>query len=338
MSQRPFPLNNSILSAQALAQRVLSRYALSGAVRCYFLNPGLNDTYAVTAGSANYILRVYRHGWRTKAQIQAELEMLTFLRQHKLPVSYPIKRKDDSFLTRIAAPEGVRYAALFTHAPGQPIELNRTNSRSYGELLARIHVCLDQRDEDPRRFHLDLGYLVDDSLGHVTPHLQHRRDDLDFLVNVGTELKSSLQGLLPLTRPEYGCCHGDHYGGNVHVDERGGMTVFDFDCYGYGWRAYDLAVFLAKNTQVEGTSRAGRARSSALWNSFLKGYSNVRQPSELELRSVHLFVLARLIWRSGTEAQVEDWGRAWVVDGTLDRDIAFIKYWMKQHRYVSGHE
>ena len=334
MNQHHFPLNNSILAGQALAERVLSKFSLPAPARCYFLNPGLNDTYAVTAGSSQYILRVYRHGWRTKAEIQAELEMLTYLRRHKLPVSYPIKRKDRSILTRIAAPEGVRYAALFSYAPGQPMELNARNSRAYGELLARMHRCLDQCDEDHRRFHLDLGYLVDDSLRYVTPCLEHRRKDLDFLMKIGSELKSRLDGFLPLTRPEYGCCHGDHYGGNVHVEEQGGMTVFDFDCYGYGWRAYDLAVFLAKNAQVDGTTRSGRAKSNRRWNSYLEGYSSTRQPSERELQAVKLFVLARLIWRSGVEAQVEDWGRNWVIDGTFDRDIAFIRYWAELHKIV----
>ena len=334
MNQHHFPLSNSILSGRALAARVLNKFALPAPARCYFLNPGLNDTYGVTAGPSHYILRVYRHGWRTKPQIQAELEMLDYLHQHKLPVSYPIKRKDRSFLTRIAAPEGVRYAALFTTAAGQPMELNARNSRAYGELLARMHTCLDKYAEDRRRFHLDLGYLVDASLRYVTPCLEHRRKDLDFLMKIGGELKSRLDGFLPLTRPEYGCCHGDHYGGNVHVEEQGRMTVFDFDCYGYGWRAYDLAVFLAKNAQVDGTTRSGRAKSNRRWNSYLEGYSSIRQPSERELQAVKLFVLARLIWRSGTEAQVEDWGRNWVFDGTFDRDIAFIRYWAELHRIV----
>ena len=51
-------------------------------------------------------------------------------------------------------------------------------------------------------------------------------------------------------------------------------------------------------------------------------------PSERELQAVQLFVPARLIWRIGMEARVEDWGRNWVIDGSLDRDISFIRYWV----------
>ena len=326
-----FPLSNSILSGQALAQRVLCKFRLADPVRCYLLNPGLNDTYVVTAGSSIFILRVYRHGWRTKAEIQAELDLLIHLHRHRVPVSWPLKRKDGSFLTRIAAPEGVRYAALLTYAAGQPVDLNEKNCVSYGEVLGQIHTCLDKRADDPRRFHLDRAYLVDEPLRCVEPHLEHRRADFDFLVGVGEALKSKLDGLLPTTRPEYGCCHGDLYGGNVHIDERGRMTVYDFDCCGYGWRAYDLAVFLAKNAQLDGTSSSGRARSARRWKSFLRGYSGVRAPSKPELEAIQIFVPLRLIWRLGMQAQVEDWGRNWVIDNSLDEDISFIKYWV-DHR------
>ena len=328
---RGFPLSNSILSGQALAQRVLSKFHLADPVSCYFLNPGLNDTYVVAAGPSIFILRVYRHGWRTKAEIQAELDMLVYLHRRRMPVSWPLKRKDGSLLTRIAAPEGVRYAALFTYAPGTPIDLNANNCSSYGELLGRFHTCLDKRADDPRRFHLDLAYLVDEPLRYLEPHLEHRRKDFDYLASVGRALKSELEGLLPTTKPEYGCCHGDHYGGNVHMDERDRMTVYDFDCYGYGWRAYDLAVFLAKNAQLDGTSSSGRAKSTRRWDSFLGGYSSVRAPSKRELEAIQTFVPVRLIWRLGMQAQIEDWGRDWAIGNTVDEDIKFMRYWL-DHR------
>ena len=68
------------------------------------------DTYQVEAESSTYFLRIYRHGWRTRAEIEAEVDMLLHLRSEGLSVSYPLERTDGTHLTRISAPEGVRYA------------------------------------------------------------------------------------------------------------------------------------------------------------------------------------------------------------------------------------
>ena len=38
--------------------------------------------------------------------------------------------------------------------------------------------------------------------------------------------------------------HGDLQGYHANVGPDGMLTFFDFDCGGYGYRAYDLAVFV----------------------------------------------------------------------------------------------
>jgi len=40
----------------------------------------------------------------------------------------------------------------------------------------------------------------------------------------------------------FGFCHGDLHGGNAAFDGDT-ITMFDFDCCGVGWRAYDIAVY-----------------------------------------------------------------------------------------------
>jgi thiamine kinase-like enzyme len=39
---------------------------------------------------------------------------------------------------------------------------------------------------------------------------------------------------------EIGFCHGDFHGGNA-CQKDGSFTFYDFDCCGWGYRAYDLA-------------------------------------------------------------------------------------------------
>ena len=195
MSYSGFPVYNSLLQTEALVDRVLSKYKLRGPIQCDLLAIGCNDTYEIKAGRSIYYLRVYRYGWRSKAEIDAELDMLCYLHRQRLPVSRPIKRKDGAYLTRIAAPEGTRYAVLFTNAPGKqafnpPTQFDMTvaQCRTYGELVAKVHAALDKAPDDKRRFHLDYAHLVEEPLAHIEPFMAHRKADFDYVQNVGRQL------------------------------------------------------------------------------------------------------------------------------------------------------
>ena len=335
MKYTGFPVHNSTLAGPGLAQRVLSKYNLPSPISCNFLRSGVNDTYIVKAGAATYFLRVYRYGWRTKGEIQAELEMLIYLHQRRLPVSWPIERKDGACLTPIAAPEGVRYAALFTNAPGKGFDRNIKNSCAYGELAGKIHSCLDKAPDDGRRFQLDLPHLIDQPLHHIEPFLEHRRKDFDYLKKVGGELKLQIGELLPKTKPEYGNCHGDHHGGNLHMDNNGKMTLFDFDCYGYGWRAYDLAVFLWNSSVSDDWSAKAKSGRTRGWNAFLEGYSKTRTLGAHELKATNIFVPIRHIWLLGLHTQLADTsGRGWFDDSYFDFHIRFIKRWLEYRKIL----
>lgn len=331
-----FPVHNSILSGAALAQQVLSRYHLPTPISCDFFNNGVNHTYIVKAGSTTCFLRIYRYGWRSKAEIQAELEMLTYLHRRRLPVSRPIEKKDGSCLTSINCPEGVRYAVLFTNAPGKGVSWDNEKRCLYGELAGRIHACLDRMPDDHRRFHLDLPHLVDAPLRHIQPFLQHRPQDFDYLHGIAPELKARIDELLPgRSKPEYGNCHGDHHGGNVCEDKKGRMVLFDFDCYGYGWRAYDLAVFRWSGTPWDEGSVKAKSQATKGWNAFLRGYSRVRSLGPKELEATKVFVAIRHIWLGGMHTQgAEGWSRGWINDGYFDFHLKFIKRWIKYHKVL----
>ena len=57
MEQPFFPVQRSILSAPALAERVLSRFELPGPAVCPFLQRGINDAYLVETQGDRFILR-----------------------------------------------------------------------------------------------------------------------------------------------------------------------------------------------------------------------------------------------------------------------------------------
>lgn len=322
----------SVPSAQALHARVLSRYALRAPVSCSFLHLGVNETYRVSSAQKTYFLRLYRRGWRSRGEILAELDMLAYLHRRRLPVSHPIKRGDGAYLTRVSTPEGVRYAALFSAAPGKNTGLNTRQCRDYGALAARLHVCLDKRKRDARRFDIDMDHLLHKPLQSIGPFLAQRPADLAELRDMGMRCAERIEQLLPREAPFYGSCHGDHHGGNLHVGDRGEITLFDFDCYGYGWRAYDIAVFRWIHGPWEASaSRAQKAEKTRKWNAFVKGYEQVRALGKEELEAVDYFVVLRQIWLMWLHVQgAYAWGSGWINDGYFDPHIAFIK------RYIAA--
>jgi Ser/Thr protein kinase RdoA (MazF antagonist) len=65
------------------------------------------------------------------------------------------------------------------------------------------------------------------------------------------------------------------------------MTFFDFDCGGYGYRTYDLAVFLWCCRLEDAIA--------ARWDSFLSGYRETRLIRDLDLLAIPLFVCMRYL-------------------------------------------
>lgn len=109
---------SSVLNNQDLLKLVVPFYEIEHPTSCDFLAEGANDSYKVVAGNKKYLLRVYSKHWRTKADIQFEIEALCHLDKKGVKVSYPIKRKDGGFITSIEAPEGTRYVIITTYAEG----------------------------------------------------------------------------------------------------------------------------------------------------------------------------------------------------------------------------
>jgi Ser/Thr protein kinase RdoA (MazF antagonist) len=242
-----FPTQSSVLAADALAEWVLPAYGLAPPVRCRLASRGLNDTYRVETGEGEFYLRVYRHGWRTSAETAAELELMNDLHGHGLRVSRPVARVDGDLLGWVRAAEGERQVALFTPAEGVGIrDIEPRHAEAYGRLAAMFHVTADAVLPPYARFDLDERHLIDDPLAAIGARMREVEgcaEDLAYLEGIAGRVRDRL-GALPRTLPAYGLCHGDLHPGNVRFDTEGEPTLFDFDCCGYGWRAYDLAVFL----------------------------------------------------------------------------------------------
>jgi len=299
-----FPAAHSILSPQALATRVLPDFGIGPGADVRFFQAGFNDTYRIeTLDGQAFFLRVYRHGWRTRDEALYELDVLDHLHRKNIAVAYPIAARDGSFLHEVAAPEGPRFIALFALARGHGLSYEGAPepvARRYGAAVAAMHNALDDFESPHPRFRIDLDHLLEKPLAHVKPILSRRTEDWRYVRRFVGAVRSAIQAL-PESALEQGVCHGDLQCYHAHEDADGTLTFYDFDCGGFGYRAYDLAVF-------RWCARL-QSQEPARWEAFLSAYRPVRRVSDLDVRAVPLFVCARHIWHMGVHAEnASHWG------------------------------
>jgi Ser/Thr protein kinase RdoA (MazF antagonist) len=135
-----FPVTASTLSDIQLGVFAIEKYGISKASSCKLFRTGINHTYLISGIDQNYIFRVYSCGWRSKQEIFEEIKLLTSLKENKVSVSYPLPDKNGEFIQEIHAPEGVRYAVLFSFATGGKVRfMDEETCASIGSLMARIH-------------------------------------------------------------------------------------------------------------------------------------------------------------------------------------------------------
>ena len=287
MSDQHFPITYSTLAPQALVDRVLSRYAVGEITSCVFWMRGLSDIYLVEAGDRRYVLRVSHAHWRSKAEIEFELELLAFLHKNYIPVAHPLVTKDGQLAIEIPALEGKRYASLFTYAAGQVAvgDLNKSQSHRLGETLAKLHFTAQNFQCHADRPHLTIDYLLDDSLRDLSPFFN---DAAQLYMNEAiAQIKAQIYHL-PQELPLWSVCWGDPHSGNVHFTDNNELTLFDFDQCGYGWRSFDIAKFL----QV--TLQAGI--SPSVRKAFLQGYQSVQPLEDIELKCMQPLMQVAQIW------------------------------------------
>lgn len=282
-----FPVIYSTLSPQALVSRVLARYPIGEVRNCLFWHRGLSDVYLIETSHLPYVLRVSHCHWRTKADIDFELALLDFLHRRGLPVSYPLRTRSGTVSIELNAPEGKRYATLFTYAPGAiPIgDLNIKQATKLGETVANLHQAGTEFYCDAKRKPLTLDHLLDESWGKIAPFL--KLSDRDYVADAIEQIKQQLQDF-PQTSPYWGICWGDPHSGNAHFTGDDQPTLFDFDQCGYGWRAFEIGKF---RQMALGAGISRRVREA-----FLNGYQSVSALADFERAAIPAFTQAAHIW------------------------------------------
>ncbi len=319
--ERFLPAVHSTFEAGALAAALWPEYPLAMPTACQLIKCGFNDHYSIATPDGDYVLRVYNHGWRTAEDIAYEVAVLVHLEACGVPVCAPIMRRDGTYHCTIPALEGPRPVVLFSSASGRaPDAADLDETRACGRTMALIHQHTDGFTCEHQRFVLDLGHLIDHPIEVILPFLEHRPADASFVRAAARELHAGLEQ--QVGELEWRYCHGDFPSGNIRIDADGTARVFDFDCGGLGWRAYDLAV-----------CRLGFGETEAAWEAFCDGYRDVRPLSEAALAAISWFIVARQVWRTGlfTETGSRFAGSFYVSDDFFTHNLGILRERISEH-------
>jgi Ser/Thr protein kinase RdoA (MazF antagonist) len=273
-----FPVVYSLLSASALLTWAKRHYAIDS-MTCHLLYVGVNDTYLLDGEQKRHVIRAYRSGWRTEAEVRGELEFLQYLDARGISIACPVQDLEGRYVSLVDAPEGKRALTLFEFVGGhEPSADNQVEMHSLGQTLARIHDTGEAFKPSHPRFAYDSSLILDVPLRTLEPVLACHPENWATLSTTAAWLREALQ-LIPLGVLQWGMCHGDFQRKNTRVSEHGRLTVFDFDHCGEGWYAYDLAI-------------ARLTLPSTSWESFLTGYQSIRSMAASDLAAIPLFVMA----------------------------------------------
>jgi Ser/Thr protein kinase RdoA (MazF antagonist) len=319
-----FPVQRSLLSASGLVERMLANYDLAAPPTCQFWRRGINDLYLVKVGGTKLMLRICPTGQRSFKQLAAEIDLLNYLHQNHFKVPRPIPQMNGSFIQALQAPEGTRYAVVFSFVPGTPHSPTKEHSFRFGQTIAQLHSITDNYPAGRAGLQFEPADMMDKPLVRLRPLFSEHQDDLDYLLEISRGLKQ-IAAKLPRRAPEYGVCHGDVNDGNFHVGEDDQWALLDFEYFGYGWRVFDIATFF--NNQIHQLGKAERTKN--ILEAFLEGYQSVRTLSQAELEALPSFVVLRQIWLLGVGAKNQpDIGLNLFESWVFDKCMPFIREWM----------
>ncbi len=309
-----FIVTHSVLCAHTLAQYLSSSYAIGEVLSCRLIQRRVSDTYLVQCSDKKYVLRIYRKQWRSIKQIHSELAILDHLCEHQCLVPSYVRNRQGESIQTLTVPEGERYAVLFEFMEGMSFGDMRLDApltmQQFGACAARMHKALDYFPITADRFDLNLDWMLSQPIKHLTPYLTDQPKYLrdlkryqDWLTEFLATQDSSVS--------QYGLVHGDLLPANVlHCGGTGVESVvglIDFDFSGYGWRAYDIAVFIHDNTFLNGPN--GHVEH------YLKGYEKIRPITDSEWAVVEALLPIRGIWFLALwAANAQDWGDEFLRD------------------------
>ena len=322
-----FPVTESTLSAVHVGHFLQGKYPLGPMTECKLFRTGMNHLYMVTDGEAKYVFRIYNFGWRTKTDISEEVRLLTYLKEHHAPVSYPVADNLNQIIQELDAPEGKRYGVLFSFAQGNKVpRFTAEQSHPIGQAVGRIHKLTEGFSLD--RITYDTKVLLVDSMERTTRFFDKPLDEIFFLERMATYLKDQLDNSAT-SKLRRGAVHFDVWFDNMHIAQGNEITIFDFDFCGNGFLCFDVSYFLFQLYSTNQNNEDYEAKAAA----FLSGYESVINISDEERRILPLACLAAMTFYLSMQcAKYDTWSNVFLNDDHLKRFVGSLKRWITYNK------
>ena len=321
-----FPVLDSILSIQHIAQFVEDHYPINDA-KAKILRTGINHTYLITSEEGKFVFRVYSYEWRSRTEILEELRLINLLKEEGISVSYPILDKQEQYIQKINAPEGLRYGVLFSFAEGKKIR-NLTEDHSYriGELMSQIHgVTADQTVD---RVTYNAKSLTNTPYERALEHFSASLPEMQFIKRAGEEIKS-LFAKFDSSKLWSGVVHLDMWYDNMNIDESSNVTLFDFDFCGNGWLLLDVAYTVMQIFHTE----PDKEKFEAKLQCFYAGYEKITPLSQEEKELLPMAGLSIWVFYLGVQSQrYDNWSNIFFSENYLKNYIGMIKSWLAYNK------
>lgn len=274
----------SLLRAYGLAD---GRFAL--------INKSENTTFRVdpVGGGRPLVLRLYRVGQRSDAEIQSELDWMEALRtQARISTPRALGRRDGGRISRVTLPDGTATSCvLFEHLSGvEPLSEGLALwFERLGTISAEIHLHGRswRRPQSFQRPRLDYVTLIGP---RAVWGSWERAPGLDVaavavLRRVSEEIAKRLAEY-GQTPDRFGLIHGDLRLANLLVDGPR-IHVIDFDDCGIGWFLYDLSTSISLIEHLP--------QAESLVQAWLHGYQRLVPLADVHIEMVrHLIMMRRL--------------------------------------------
>ncbi len=320
------PVMASTLDADVLGQLVAQRYGRGSGSTCQLLKTGINHTYLFTDAGQQAVLRVYSYNWRTRAEIEAELTLLTLLHAQGLGVSYPLADPTGAFVQELAAPEGTRYAVLFSFAAGGKVRfLTPTACATIGSLMGHLHQATAGQSLARTTYTTDV--LLTQAYAAAQKFFADELPEMRYLRETSVRLARAFAQAGPAAAPT-GAVHLDLWYDNMAITPQDQITLFDFDFCGNGPAVLDVAYFCKQLFHIEADKQQQYEAKVA---HFLEGYTRVRALSAAEWQLLPAAGATVWLFYLGVQVRRFDWSNIFLSVNYLKSYVGRMQAWLAYH-------
>lgn len=319
------PVLSSIVDPEYLAQFVADLYNLEGNISCNVLKTGINHNYLLQVSPIEkFVLRVYSKNWKTEIEIEEELNLLLELKEKGILVSYPILDTSQNYIQKINAPEGERFAVLFTYAEGEFIrQPSKETCYQLGVTMAKLHQITVNKNI--RRKTYNAQTLVQWAYEQAQTRFATSPDEMKYYQRATDKITSEFEQANAQNLRK-GVVHIDLWYENMKIKNDTEFTLFDFDNCGNGWLFLDISYSLMSIYRNE----VQKDNFIPKRTSFYQGYESIIPISDEEKRLVPYGALAIWLHYNGVHVQrFDDFANHFLSEEFLKYWIFAIKQWME---------